>query len=108
MLCFQRYKEMADQGLYVVSCSISMYQDVRDWNRENIQNYKEIYIKVKWDTLLKRNQKGLYSPGQKNVVGVDLPYDEPENPDIVIQNDGEQTPEEIVDFLERTLLEGVL
>lgn len=98
-------KQLADQGKDVVLCSISMYRDVREWNRANIENYKEIYIKVQWETLLKRNQKGLYSPGQKNVVGVDLPYDEPEAPDVVIQNDGEQTPDEIVNTLEKILLQ---
>ncbi len=98
-------KELADQGKDVVLCSISMYRDVREWNRNNIENYREIYVKVQWETLLRRNQKGLYSPRQKNVVGVDLPYDEPESPDIVIQNDGDQTPEEIVAFLERTFLQ---
>lgn len=100
----KRCKELADQGKDVVLCSISMYRDVREWNRANIENYKEIYIKVQWETLLQRNQKGLYSPGQKNVVGVDLPYDEPETPDIVIQNDGQQTPDEIVSNLEQMLL----
>lgn len=99
-------KEYADQGKDVVLCSISMYKDVRAWARENIENYKEIYVKVKWETLLRRNQKGLYSPGQKDVVGVDLPWDEPETPDIVIQNDGEETPEKIVNRIEQTLWEG--
>jgi adenylylsulfate kinase len=42
----------------------------------------------------------LYSGKEKNVVGVDLPYDEPKHPDIVIQNDGRETPEEIVTHLE--------
>lgn len=96
---FQSCKELADQGLDVVVCSISMYKDVRDWNRANIENYREIYVKVSMETLYKRNQKGLYSPGQKQVVGVDLPWDEPEAPDIVIENDKGESPESIVDRL---------
>ena len=48
------------------------------------------------ETLRKRNQKGLYSPGAKQVVGVDLPWDEPVCPDIVIENEGKESPEEIV------------
>lgn len=99
---FKICKFMAEQGIDVVFCSISMYSQVREWNRNNIQNYKEIYIKVKKETLLKRNQKGLYTSG-KNVVGVDLPFDEPKTPDIIIQNDGDKTPEEIVDFFESKL-----
>lgn len=96
---FQGCKELADQGYDVVVCSISMYEDVRAWNRANIENYREIYVKVSMDTLYKRNQKGLYSPGVKQVVGVDLPWDEPTNSDVVIENDGDESPEEIVDRL---------
>jgi len=98
---FKRCRKLARQGKDVVCCSISMYSEIREWNRKNIDNYKEIYIKVKWETLLARNQKGLYSPGRKNVVGVDLPFDEPETPDVTIQNDGGSTPEAIVEKLER-------
>lgn len=97
---FKYCKKLVEQGRDVVCCSISMYSEIRDWNRNNINNYKEIYVKVKWETLLARNQKGLYSPGRKNVVGVDLPFDEPDTPDVTIQNDGGSTPEEIVERLE--------
>lgn len=98
---FRRCKDLTEQGCDVVCCSISMYHEIRAWNRENIQNYREVYVKVTHETLYKRDQKKLYSSGAKNVVGVDLPYDEPEQPDIIIQNDGHETPEEIVDRLEQ-------
>ena len=98
---FSNCKALTDQGKDVVCCSIAMYQEIRDWNRANIENYKEIYIKVTRETLYRRDQKGLYSSGTKNVVGVDLPYDEPVSPDIVVENDGLDTPEEIVERLVR-------
>ena len=97
---FEMCKMLADQGIDVVLCSISMYSDARSWARENIENYREIYVKVSRDTLYRRDQKGLYTSGIKNVVGVDLLCEEPEAPDIVIENDGAESPEEIVDRLE--------
>ena len=97
---FQVCKQYAEQGHDVVICSIAMYTEVRAWNRENIENYREIYLKVTRETLYRRDQKKLYSSGAKNVVGVDLPYDEPQHSHIVIQNDGQETPEEIVARLE--------
>lgn len=102
---FELAKLLADQNIDVVLCSISMYDDVRAWAREHIENYKEIYIKVKWDTLYKRDQKGLYSSGTKNVVGVDLIWDEPKTPDFVIENDGQETPQTIIERLEAALAE---
>ena len=91
--------ELAEQGLDAVYCGIGMYADVRAWCRENIENYREIYIKVSMETLRRRNQKGLYSPGAKQVVGVDLPWDEPDRSDAVVENDREEDPEIIVDRL---------
>ena len=106
---FRVCRMLSEQGIDVVICSISMYGAVRQWSRKNIENYREIYIKVTRETLLRRNQKGLYTSG-KNVVGVDLPFDEPKTPDVVVRNDGERTPEEIISELKRRfgldLLEG--
>jgi len=96
---FRLWRELAEQGIDVVVCSIAMYDEIRIWNRENIENYREVYIKVTRETLYRRDQKGLYSTGRKEVVGVDLPFDEPRNADVVIENDGQESPETIVDRL---------
>ena len=105
---FEMCKMLADQGIDVVLCSISMYNDCRAWARENIENYREIYVKATRETLYRRDQKGLYTSGTKNVVGVDLLCEEPEHPDVVIENDGQETPEAIVDRLEKVLGLNVL
>lgn len=99
---FRVCRLLTDQGIDVVCCSISMYEQVRAWNRENLSNYKEIYIRVMKETLLQRNQKGLYTSG-RNVVGVDLPFDEPKRPDIIVENNGVERPEVIVARLEKQL-----
>ena len=99
---FRLCRMLADQGIDVVICSISMYSEIREWNRKHISHYIEIYIKAAWETLSRRNQKGLYTSG-KNVVGLDLPFDEPKSSDIVIENDGEDFPESIVARLEAAL-----
>lgn len=96
---FEMCHMLAEQGIDVVLCSISMYHAPRAWARENIENYKEIYVKASWETLYQRDQKGLYSSGVKNVVGVDILCEEPEHPEIVIENNGGETPEQIVDRL---------
>ena len=104
---FRVCRLLSSQGIDVVVCSIAMYESVRRWNRENIPNYKEIYIKVSKDTLIQRNQKGLYTAG-RNVVGIDLPFDEPQSPDLVVPNDGGRTPLELVEELERALYPNIV
>lgn len=103
--CAMRYSRLCDmlqkQGLNVVCCTISMFDAVREWNREHISNYKEIYIKVSVDTLFKRDQKGLYSGNtsekEKEVTGIQIPFEEPQSPDLVLENNGDRTPEEQVE-----------
>ena len=101
---FRLCRALAAEGCDVVCCSICMYQAVRAWNRENIPHYREIYIKASRETLYRRDQKGLYSSGVKNVVGVDIPAEEPETPDVVVENDGQNTPLELVLEIERNLV----
>ena len=94
---FRVCKMLTDQGIDVVCCAICMHSEVRAWAREHIDNYREIYIKVTRETLFRRDQKGLYSSGAKNVMGIDIPFDEPKMPDIVVENDAGESPERIVD-----------
>ena len=100
--CAMRYSRLCamlqEQGMNVICCTISMFDSVREWNRENISNYKEIYVKVSMDTLRARDQKGLYSGKTdemwKDVVGIHMKVEEPKKPDLVLVNDGERTLEE--------------
>ncbi len=109
--CAMRYsrlcKLLADQGINVIICTISMFHSVRAWNRENIPDYKEIYVRVPMEVLVKRDQKGLYSGNtnetDKNVVGITFEFEEPISPDIIVDNDGSKEPEEIVSFILKNL-----
>lgn len=100
---FQQCKELTDQGHDVVCCSMSLFDEIRDWNRKNIDNYKEIYIRTDMNVLRQR-RINLYSGKEKQVVGMDLPWEEPKKPDIVICNNGDESPEAIVVRLERMIL----
>lgn len=100
-------KMLSDQNIDVVYCGISMYEECREWARNNIPNYKVIYLSVPMETLIKRDKKQLYSRAIKGeiseVVGVDLPWDEPANPDVWIDNSGKMTPEEVLEYLLKEL-----
>ena len=94
-------KMLIEQELDVVIATISMFNEVRDWNRKNIKNYHEVYIKVPIDILIKRDQKNIYSKALKgeikNVMGIDIEFEEPRNPDITIVNDGSYSQKNIVE-----------
>ena len=92
-------KMLAEQGIDVICCTIAMFDDVRQWNRKQIKDYIEIYLRVQWDTLYKRDQKGLYSKKGGQVVGKDMACELPKTADIVIDNDGLLTPEEVCQII---------
>lgn len=95
---------LANQGFTVVCCTISMFDSVRAWNRKNIRGYFEVYIKVSMDTLRQRDQKGLYSREKQDVAGVHFQVEEPKTPDLVLENDGQRTPEEQVERLAQSIV----
>ncbi len=99
-------KTLTDQGITVVICTIAMYENVRQWNRQNIENYVEVFLRVDQDVLVERDRKGLYSEQAegklRNLAGVDQAVEFPEHPDIIIDNNGQRSVQEcvqeIVDF----------
>jgi len=96
--CYARISKMlSNQGNHVVIATISMFNEVREWNRDNIENYFEIYIKVPIEVLIQRDQKNIYSNKHKNVIGFNIQMEEPLNPDIVIFNDGKKSPQELAE-----------
>lgn len=105
--CAMRYSRLCallgSQGIDVVICTISMFDEVRGWNHENIADYKEIYIRVPMEVLRQRDQKGLYSGNtsekETDLVGVDIQFEEPKTPDVILDNDGTVSPEKQVEIL---------
>ncbi len=92
-------KILVNQGINVVICTIAMFDEIREWNRNNIEKYIEVFLDVDIEVLLKRNKKGLYSDNKNNVVGIDVEVEFPKNPDIIINNDGRYSAKECMDII---------
>jgi glutamine kinase len=92
---------LAEQGLDVVCATISLFHEVQRWNRENIPGYHEIYLRVPFDELSRRDSKGIYAAAHRgdtrHVVGLDVPAEAPEAPDLILDNYGELDVETAVD-----------
>lgn len=83
------------QGIHVVCGANLTSQRYRDFCRAEIPGYFEVYINVPIDTLSRRDKKGLYVPARKGecskVVGVDIAFQPPLTPDLVIDNSADRT-----------------
>ncbi len=92
---------VSGQGIHVVCATISMFREIRAWNREHLPSYREIYLKVPMEVLVQRDQNGLYSGALNGdngqVIGLDLAYEEPGRSDVVVENDGRLSPDRVVD-----------
>jgi glutamine kinase len=83
---------LSNQGSDVVCTTISLFHEVQRWNRENIPGYCEIYLRVPMDELQRRDAKGIYAASNRgelrDVVGLDVPAELPEAPDLTLDNFG--------------------
>lgn len=89
-----------------VACVISPSKKIRKFARNLIgDNFIEIFIKCPINVCAKRDVKGHYEKAKKgeiDFVGFNVPYEEPENPEIVIETNKEtviQAVEKIMNFL---------
>lgn len=83
-------KMLVEQGVHVVCATISLFHQTQAWNRDNIDNYIEIFVDVPLADLKNRDSKGVYSRAErgelKNIVGVDIQAELPNKADVVIKN----------------------
>jgi adenylylsulfate kinase len=103
-------------GAAVIASAISPYEQTRRKARGFVEEYGpfvEVFIKASVDECANRDVKGLYAKafaGEiKGFTGVDDPYEEPANPELVVDTEAHE-PEEsarlIVEKLEALGLVG--
>lgn len=88
-------KFIAKQKINIIFTSVSLFHDLHKFNRKNIPNYIEIYIKSDIKKLLRNKKKAFYKKKQTNVWGIDLKPEFPKKPNILINNNFKKN---ILDF----------
>lgn len=95
-------------GAAVITAAISPYRATREWAREQIGNFVEVYVDCPLEVCADRDVKGLYKKafaGEiKQFTGVSDPYEPPVKPELVLETYRE-TPNEsaakVIHTLER-------
>jgi adenylylsulfate kinase-like enzyme len=100
-------KLLNSQGFNVVCATVSMFDEVYEWQQKNLDAFKRVVFEVSEKVLISRDQKKLYSNYkngyEKNLPGFDLYVDYPRSDTLWIDNDGERTPKEIVSVIKKFL-----
>jgi adenylylsulfate kinase-like enzyme len=95
---FVRY--ITNQKINVIFAVVGMFDDSRKWNKLNIDNYVEIYIKSNIKTILRIGKKKIYNknnPGK--FIGIEIKPEYPKNPDITILNKFNSTSNKMAKLL---------
>lgn len=92
---------LAGQGFHVVCAAVSNCPDLRDWCRVHIPGFMSVYLKADDRILELRDPKQLYARfGRKEikqVVGRDIPFNEPLDADMTVDMNESDTAEVIAD-----------
>tara|TARA_Y100001980_G_C14551856_1_gene335560 strand:- start:487 stop:2067 length:1581 start_codon:yes stop_codon:yes gene_type:complete len=103
--------EITKNGGIAICAPIAPYKYDRRINRELISrvgSFIEVYISTSLDKCEERDSKGLYKLARegkiKEFTGISDPYEVPESPDIIVNSDGSQSPEELVEYIMHKLI----
>lgn len=98
-------KLLTRNGVFVLTSFISPYREIRAHARQEIGNFIEIYTKCPLDVCMSRDVKGMYKKALKGEIkeftGISDPYEEPLNPEILLETDKDTIEESAAKVLER-------
>ena len=101
-------KLLTRNGVAVIVAAISPYREDRELAREEIQSFVEVWCHASADDCAARDYKGLYEKARRgeitNLTGVNDPYEEPEDADLVLDTVNEP-PEDSAERVMRLLVE---
>jgi adenylylsulfate kinase len=90
-------KLLTRNGVAVLASFVSPYNKIRAYSREEIGAYILVYVKCPVEVCEERDIKGMYAKARageiKDFTGIDHPFEEPDEPDIIVETD-RQTVEE--------------
>lgn len=103
--------EITKNGGIAICAPIAPYESDRRYNRDLISkfgNYIEIFVNTPLEKCEERDSKGLYKLARmgkiKEFTGISDPYEKPKSPDLIVNSDGSQSPEELVDHIYQTII----
>ena len=80
----------------VIVSALYSNRELLKWNRENFEDYYEIFIDVPITILKERDKKGVYS-NTKNVVGLDIDWEKPiASADLILKYEDKLDPDKML------------
>ena len=94
-----------------IVCNISPVEHLRALARKKIPGYNEIYLKKDLRISMENDVKGVYQAnmGKTQLVGVDVVFEEPQHPDLVLEVDRlteDETYQAVLQYWKRVCANG--
>lgn len=90
---------LSRNGVVAITAAISPYRAVRDEIRMMTENFVEVYVNAPLTVCEARDVKGMYAKARagliKDFTGIDDPYEEPLNPEVVCYTAEESIEESV-------------
>ena len=90
---------LSRNGVVAITAAISPYRAIRDEIRAMEPNFVEVYVIAPLEVCEGRDVKGLYAKARageiKGFTGIDDPYEEPVNPEIICYTERESVEESV-------------
>lgn len=98
-------KLLTRNGVAVLATFVSPYRARRIKTREEIGEFIEVYTRTPVEVCIERDVKGMYKKALQgeisNFTGVDDPYEEPEDPELILDTSKESIEESVENVLKR-------
>ena len=89
---------LAMQDVWVLVTALYSNPELLDWNREHLPGYFEVLVDAPVELVQARDSRGLYAGfaagAVHNVVGLDLPFHYPQEPNLINVAVRGETPEQ--------------
>jgi adenylylsulfate kinase len=98
-------KMLSRNNVIVLASFVSPYRKQRRKARKDIKNFVEVYVRCPVKICMKRDVKGMYKKAIEGKIqhftGVDDPYEEPENPELIVDTDIESVDESVEKVMQK-------
>jgi len=98
-------KMLSRNNVIVLASFVSPYRKLRRKARKEIKNFVEVYVRCPVKICMKRDVKGMYKKALEGKIqhftGVDDPYEEPEDPELIVDTDIESVQESVEKVLRK-------
>lgn len=103
-------KILSRNGIISIVSLISPYREFRRYARNETNmnnNFYEVYVKCSLETCIGRDPKGLYKKALsgeiKDLTGLQDPYEEPNNPEIIVDTEKQTLDECVNEIIHKVL-----